>query len=254
MNFAEIFKQNSNVIIGVRALRVPGQLQSLPSSEMRVKIAFQFFYLTPDALDFNRGFPSGSGESAQFCHVALKGIDLRLALAGNCIFVCNRGSIQFIARLQRFGRGKLPGIGLEFARFRELASTSQPFPGFSPLAHCTTATESVPQISRTRSNNSRSAWTALPVSIVASVPSEFTKSNATRQRPGLLEKSSFNDSSALGSTDPRSTRTRSRLGARSVIWSRRRASETIRRVPTSSIATRPLASKGVLVFRIISSF
>src|SRR5580704_12901153 len=152
---------------------------------MRVKIAFQFFYLAANAFDLNYGLSGGSGEPAQFRHIALKGVDLRLAFAGDRVFVCNRCGIQFVSRLRRFGRRKLAGLGLEFARFGELAPASQPFPSLPALAHCTTATESVPQISRTRSSNSRSAWTALPVSMVACVPSEFTKSNATRQRPGL---------------------------------------------------------------------
>ena len=95
----------------VRALRVPGELQSLPGSKMRVKVAFQFFYLAANTLDFHRGLSGGGREPAQFRHIALESVDLRLPFAGNCVFICNRGGIQFIARLRRFGRGKLLGLG-----------------------------------------------------------------------------------------------------------------------------------------------
>ena len=53
---------------------------------------------------------------------------------------------------------------------------------------------------------------ALEASSVASLPSSFTSSNATRQRPGRLENSCCKRSMAFGFTSRRSKRTRSKLG------------------------------------------
>jgi hypothetical protein len=54
MDFAEVFEENPDVIIGVWTQRMPGELQSLPGSQMRVEVALEVFDLAANSLDFHR--------------------------------------------------------------------------------------------------------------------------------------------------------------------------------------------------------
>jgi hypothetical protein len=101
---------------------------------------------------------------------------------------------SFSARIWRLVTASPSVTTLPSCRFRRLTlSHAARFwrpPRHLILAHaayCTSATESVPQISRTRSTSSRSASTALPASSVAALPSSLISSNDTLQRPGRLE-------------------------------------------------------------------
>jgi len=78
---------------------------------------------------------------------------------------------------------------LSYALPRAFTETPQPFArqpaafAFVVVVHCTTSTESGPQMSRTPCRRSSSRSTARAASSVA-VPSGRTSANATRQRPG----------------------------------------------------------------------
>src|SRR5277367_939611 len=186
---------------------------------MRVEILLQLLHFPADAFDLHRLFTRGRREAAQFGHVAFQRVDHALFLffnirrsCGCCGLRLGRGW-RFYLRDRFFGSRPRTRRRFNYVLRRQLGGRRfsrraasllqhlqllQSFPallagadflprGVSPgilLAHCTTATESVPQISRTRSTSSRSACTALPESKVASDPSCCTRSNETLQRPG----------------------------------------------------------------------
>ena len=84
------------------------------------------------------------------------------------------------------------------------------------------------------------------------------RASRNRRKPGIARASSVNKL-CKRSTEPRSKRSTKPVRAASlrdldVSASSERASETTSRVPTSSIATRPFTSRGVLVFKMPSSF
>ena len=191
MNLAEIFEEEPDEIVGVRPLRVPRELDALPGIQMRIKLALQFINFAANALDFARRLIGRICEAAQLDDVPLERIDRVLPL---------------LFRFLRFPRPS----GQEPAGWTDFTGCTL-FPFFSCNARClassfrrrslsrascrvglhwTTATESAPQMSRTRSTSSLSAWTALEASSVASEPSSFTSSNVTRQWPGRLVKRS----------------------------------------------------------------
>jgi len=104
---------------------------------------------------------------------------------------------SFSARIWRLLNGSPSVNSLPFSSFARLtfcaaARLCRPSHSSSAqAAYCTSATESLPQISRTRSTSSRSARTALPASSVAALPSSLISSNDTLQRPGRLENNAF---------------------------------------------------------------
>ena len=52
VNLAEIFKQQTDEIVGVGALRVPRELEPLPGADVGEKFAPQLFHFVAEALDF----------------------------------------------------------------------------------------------------------------------------------------------------------------------------------------------------------
>ena len=59
VDFEEIFEQNADVIVGVRALRVTRQKQTLPGAEIGVEIALEFVHFLADSFDLDRLFAGG---------------------------------------------------------------------------------------------------------------------------------------------------------------------------------------------------
>jgi hypothetical protein len=150
------------------------------------------------------GFVGAGAGRVGFCAASLAAAAARAArrafLIARNFFIRSLRSRRlrsFSARIWRLLNGS-PSVNSvpfpSFARWRFCAAARLCRPSHFSLAqaaYCTRATESVPQISRTRSTSSRSARTALPASSVAALPSSLISSNDTLQRPGRLENNAF---------------------------------------------------------------
>src|SRR6202050_1772720 len=136
------------------------KLQALPSAQVVVEVTLQFFHFPANAFDFHRCFSRGSREPGQFRDVTFAGVNFALALPVGFLLVGSPSLPGFFASLDLFWRFGLAGVCLLLARFGKVAPSPKPFASLLAFTHCTTATESVPQIARTCSKRSRSAITA----------------------------------------------------------------------------------------------
>src|ERR1700721_3435232 len=98
LDFAEVFEENPDVIIGVWAQRMPGEPQSLPGFQMGLEVALEVFDLAPNSLDFHRRLSRRHRQPAQFRYVAFKGVNFQLSRPSSFLCVCNRTPIEFPAR------------------------------------------------------------------------------------------------------------------------------------------------------------
>ena len=79
MNFAEIFEQQADEIVGIGPLGMAGELDALPGVEMRVEIALQLLDFPADAIDVRGGGVGGIGEAAELGNIAFERINFDLA-------------------------------------------------------------------------------------------------------------------------------------------------------------------------------
>src|SRR5262249_41289711 len=80
VQFHEVGKQQRDVILGIRPLRVPCDLRTLPGSEVRVRFVSQLGNLLTDALQLHAGI-GGAGQVPQFFDVFFQAVDLPLSRA-----------------------------------------------------------------------------------------------------------------------------------------------------------------------------
>ena len=72
MNFAEIFEEQPDVILGVGPLRMARQQQALPGNEIRVEVALELLDFALQAVDVRAGRVGWAGQTPQVGHVAFE--------------------------------------------------------------------------------------------------------------------------------------------------------------------------------------
>jgi hypothetical protein len=128
MNFAEIFEEKADEIVGVRALRVARELHSLPGIQMRVKFVFQFVNFAANALNVAGGLIGGIGETAKLDYVPFERINRLLTLLLGSLWIRN-----FCCGGDRLGRlhsisGAGGRSGLKLPLLGEFSPPTKPFP------------------------------------------------------------------------------------------------------------------------------